>query len=138
LYDSPNNFNILLQFFKITNNQGTFLWNASQQHPHTNQPKHTFWEEFMVDFETLKFFIIPFINYQHQPLDKKFTPSSTLENGFSYTSVGNKDLIETSLFWKPKPHYLFALLLILPPLHHEIFAKCTSFGNSFATQSSCV
>ncbi len=76
-YDWPCNYNGLLQFFEVPTNQGTLSWNASQQNPGTNQPKHTFWEEFLVAFETSKFLIIPLINHQDQPLDRNYASLST-------------------------------------------------------------
>jgi len=72
LYDWPRNFNGLLQFFRVHKNQGTLSWNASQQNPNANQPKHTLWEEFLAILETSKLLIIPLINHQYQSLDRNF------------------------------------------------------------------
>ncbi len=122
MYDSPHNFNGLLQFFKVPNNQGTLSWNASQQHPHTNQPKHTFWEEFSTALETSKLLIIPLINHQNQPLYRNYASPNTLHNKFSCTLVGNRDLI-TSL---EQP--------LLPPSenqnHTTYLLCCSSFCRS--------
>jgi hypothetical protein len=92
LYDWPCDFNGLLQFFGVPKNQGILSWNASQQNPHTNQPKHTLWKEFLAIFQTSKFLIIPLINHQNQPLYKNFASLSTLRSGFFYTSIRNRDL----------------------------------------------
>ncbi len=56
-------------------------------------PKHTLWEEFLATFKTSKRFIVPLINHQNQPLDKNFTSLNTLRNEFSYTLVGDWNLI---------------------------------------------
>ncbi len=92
LYDSPHNFNGLLQFFEVPKNQGTLSWNASQQNPHTNQPKHTLWEEFLTTLETSKLLIIPHINHQNQPLDRISASLSTLCSKCSCTSIWDNDL----------------------------------------------
>jgi hypothetical protein len=136
LYDWPHNFNGLLQFFGVPKNQGTLSWNASQQNPYTNQPKHTLWEKFLAAFEISELLIIPLINQQNQLLDRNYASLSTLCSGFSCTFIRNRDL-KTNLpnpfeIESQKPFYLFTLLHILPPLHREIFAKRTSFGSSLA------
>jgi hypothetical protein len=93
--------------------------------------------------ETSKLFIIPLVNHQNQPLDKNFASFSTLRNEVSYSSIRERDLKPIfHNFLKPesqnKPHYLYALLHILPSLHHNISVERTSLGNSLATQSSCI
>ncbi len=46
----------------------------------------------MATFETSKLLIIPLINHQNQPLDRISASLNTLCNGFSCTSIWNKDL----------------------------------------------
>jgi len=122
---------------------GYFLLKCKPTKPrYKSTQTHTLWEEFLALLETSKLLIIPPISHQYQPLNKNFASLSTLRNGFFYTSIWDRDL-KTNLqqlpyIKKPKSHYLFSLLHILLPLLHEIFAKCTSLGNSFATQSSYV
>jgi hypothetical protein len=87
---------------------------------------------------TSKLFIIPLINHQIQPLDKNFASLNTLHNGFSCTSVRDKDLKEPFFHNLPKfesqtPHYLSAMLHILPLLHRKISTKSTSLGSSLAS-----
>jgi hypothetical protein len=117
LYDWPCNFNGPLQFFGVPKNQGILSWNASQQDPHTNQPKHTLWEEFMVVLDTSKLLIIPPINHQNQLLNRNFASLSTLRSGFSYTSIRNKDL-KTNLQqppWILKPKTTLLICIVVHP-----------------------
>jgi hypothetical protein len=68
---------------------------ANNTHIQINPNTYILLEEFLATFETSKLLIIPLINHQNEPLDRKFASPSTVHNRFSFTLVGDRDLISS-------------------------------------------
>ncbi len=125
-----------MEFFRVPKNQDILSWNASQQNPNTNQPKHTFWEKFLATLEISKLLIIPLINQQNQPLDRNYASLSTLHNEFSCISIWDRNLKnnlpQSPWNWKPK-----TTLLICTTTHPSTIASRDFHQAHFTWQLPC-